>query len=43
MYIQFLNDLADKLYVPGKKEIEELKEIKKVRSWMNIFINFIHC
>ncbi|KAI9365618.1 hypothetical protein BD770DRAFT_376901 [Pilaira anomala] len=28
----FLNDLADKLYAPGKKEIEELKEIKKAEK-----------
>ncbi|KAG2203937.1 hypothetical protein INT47_007520 [Mucor saturninus] len=28
----FLNDLADKLYAPGRKEIERLKELKKVRS-----------
>jgi hypothetical protein len=26
-----LNDLADKLYAPGMKEIEELKELKKVK------------
>ncbi|KAI7895672.1 uncharacterized protein EV154DRAFT_494568 [Mucor mucedo] len=28
----FLNDLADKLYAPGRKEIERLKEIKKTEK-----------
>lgn len=37
MSSQFLKDLAERLHEPGLKEIEELKEIKKVAEKKTYF------
>lgn len=40
IFSQFLKDLAERLHEPGLKEIEELKEIKKVIEKKMRFCHF---